>query len=585
MKKRILISIVVIVIVIVGAIAAFLIMQMGSQNGKAWWNDSWSYRNKLTFQNIDQPETLMDFPVLVDLSLSNFDYSKTKDDGTDLRFVDTDDSTELKYHIEKWDPLGQSYIWVKVPGITANSNSDYIWMYYGNPGASDIQNESATYDSNFKIVQHMQELTGIHYDSTANNNDGTPYGVSYIGSSGKIDGAYEFDGFDDYIDYGNDNSLDIDATITIEAWVWLNSQKPGVISAKPGAYYLEIDYEYKLVGGIYDNDDWHRVIGSTTISINKWYYTVLIYDGINLKLYLNGNLDGESEYIGSISPFLTNNFYVGNQIFIDDFSDYPDGSKGEPTYFFEDYAPAHNQTIENGAYRWHSPVARNETISIIKGFFGKDYIAEVRAKTGSKTGGAYICGRFDTVEDKFEAVLDTQWNNAVLNKVVGNFWTNIETKSLGWTVQNNTWYTLKTQIETEGSTNRIKVWIDNVLQIEQTDSDLMEYPGLAILAYDFLDPYDIYFDDFKVYIPFNGMIDEVRISDTARSPNWIKAQHQSMNNDFISYGNKETRGVQVVLSLNVSGSMLTRASDDDFAEVSYAYGFRESLIIYQEHIN
>jgi len=40
---------------------------------------------------------------------------------------------------------------------------------------------------------------------------------------------------------------------------------------------------------------------------------------------------------------------------------------------------------------------------------------------------------------------------------------------------------------------------------------------------------------------FKGTIDEVRISDTDRSDRWIKAQHLSMTDAFITYGTEETR--------------------------------------------
>jgi len=43
-----------------------------------WWNDNWQYRRKLTFDNSGQTESLTNFPVLVKLTSSNFDFSKVK---------------------------------------------------------------------------------------------------------------------------------------------------------------------------------------------------------------------------------------------------------------------------------------------------------------------------------------------------------------------------------------------------------------------------------------------------------------------------------------------------------------------------
>ena len=55
------------------------------------------------------------------------------------------------------------------------------------------------------------------YDEISNSNDGTIHGATW--TTGKYGAALEFDGVDDYVDCGNDDSLDITDTITIEAWV------------------------------------------------------------------------------------------------------------------------------------------------------------------------------------------------------------------------------------------------------------------------------------------------------------------------------------------------------------------------------
>ncbi|MHA2402198.1 MAG: DUF2341 domain-containing protein [Candidatus Kariarchaeaceae archaeon] len=192
----------------------------GGEAEPGWWNENWSYRKKLTFDNTEQSEALVNFSVLVVLNSSNFDYSKAKLDGSDLRFIDTDNVTELTYHIEDWNTSGNSYIWVNVPHIAANSDTDYIWMYYDNPDATDVQDESGIYDENYVMVQHLNETSGTHYDSTGYDNDGSPGGGVTQNATGQIDGADDFDGNDDYVEVSDSASLDITDEITIEAWVY-----------------------------------------------------------------------------------------------------------------------------------------------------------------------------------------------------------------------------------------------------------------------------------------------------------------------------------------------------------------------------
>jgi len=100
---------------------------LASDAGGAWWNVQWLNRTKITFNNTNSAEDLLNFPVL---------------GGADIRFVDGD-GTPLDYEIEAWDdtPGSESAkVWVKVPRIDAGSTTDFIHLYYNNTGASSAEN-------------------------------------------------------------------------------------------------------------------------------------------------------------------------------------------------------------------------------------------------------------------------------------------------------------------------------------------------------------------------------------------------------------------------------------------------------------
>jgi hypothetical protein len=107
-----------------------------------WWNSSWKKRKKITFDKWVSGENLNNFPLLVKLNSSNFNYSDAKSDGTDLRFIDSDDTTVLKYHFEYWNSSGDSFVWVKVP-LIENSSTDFIWLYYNNSAASSAEDAAS----------------------------------------------------------------------------------------------------------------------------------------------------------------------------------------------------------------------------------------------------------------------------------------------------------------------------------------------------------------------------------------------------------------------------------------------------------
>jgi len=105
---------------------------------KTGWLSNWNYRRKITITN-NVISNLSDFQVKIELDSSNFDFSKAKNDGSDIRITDDDGTTLLKYWLQKWDSANsKGIIWVKVPLISGNSEKN-IYLYYGNSEASDAQ--------------------------------------------------------------------------------------------------------------------------------------------------------------------------------------------------------------------------------------------------------------------------------------------------------------------------------------------------------------------------------------------------------------------------------------------------------------
>ena len=103
----------------------------------------WDCRKPVIINN--PGDALSDYQVLVTLNSSNFDYSKANPDGSDIGFVDGDNTVALNYWIEEWDAAGDSMIWVKVPSIKDSGNTT-IYMYYGNPIAISQSNGTATFE-------------------------------------------------------------------------------------------------------------------------------------------------------------------------------------------------------------------------------------------------------------------------------------------------------------------------------------------------------------------------------------------------------------------------------------------------------
>jgi len=153
------------------------------------------------------------FPLLISIFDSDL-HENIRSDGGDIAFAN--DTAWLDHEIEQFDQEynsthAQLIAWVRVPLLSVSVNTN-ITMYYGNPYLTSQENPTGVWDDNYKGVWHMTEVNAI--DSTSNNIDGTENGgVSNL--EGKIAGANYFEGVNELISIGNVGS----GIKTIEFWM------------------------------------------------------------------------------------------------------------------------------------------------------------------------------------------------------------------------------------------------------------------------------------------------------------------------------------------------------------------------------
>jgi len=282
-------------------------------NRKNWVVESllFAYRRQVTVTE-QSGNDLTDYQVLIELNSSNFDFSHANEDGSDIRFYDGNNL--YPYWIEKWDSANQeAKIWVKVPNILANGTT-FFYMYYGNPditSASDINSTFIRIIDGLVGAWHFDEGEGtIAYDSSGNGNHGTIYGATW--TDGKFGKALSFDGSDDYVDCGNDASLDMDITgsFTIEAWVKLNGLT-GDYQVIAGRWYdgetadqsygLQFRSNSSIPGVIVYDISETGCYSPEGIDFDQWYHIVGLYDGSYLRVYVNNTQKNSCSYSGNIA--------------------------------------------------------------------------------------------------------------------------------------------------------------------------------------------------------------------------------------------------------------------------------------------
>jgi biopolymer transport protein ExbB len=133
----------------------------------AAWNAEWTARNKISVNTQGLTEAAAKKPVVVRLHSGNFNFSSANIDGSDIRFVASDDKTELKYHIEKFDAINElAVIWVQLPPFDAADKDAHFWLYSGNEKVAISTDTKTTWDANTVANFHFAEKS-LLLDSSA----------------------------------------------------------------------------------------------------------------------------------------------------------------------------------------------------------------------------------------------------------------------------------------------------------------------------------------------------------------------------------------------------------------------------------
>jgi len=327
------------------------IIDLNSASSGDWFNSNYTYCQQITI-NSSQVATTTTNGFVVVASTTQATLAATSSAGRiqkldsnnnlplDIIFTsgtdcNSDGGALLDFHHEKYSSTtGELVSWIEVTDISSTTDK-YFLMYYGNSVATDQSNEAGTYNSLYSGVWHLAEDPSITTDgscgggtaevcdATSASNDGDSNGAMTSSDkvAGRIGGAIDFDGANDFIEVANNYSL---ATPMMSAW--FKSNEPSGEDARPLSKFASITDGWSayletpagvLTQYIYnDIDDAGVYLYPTTISqgAGQWYHVSLGIDA-NLKnlLYIDGVLVGNTDSsTGSWDSFI-GNFFMGQR--------------------------------------------------------------------------------------------------------------------------------------------------------------------------------------------------------------------------------------------------------------------------------
>ena len=257
---------------------------------------------QIFFSGYNRGETLVNFPVLVDLStnLPGFSYRQfASASGGDLRFADSSGVTPIPFEIDEWNTNGTSYVWVCVPSLSSASN--FIWAYWGNPAATNVPaccTNGAVWPG-YDLVWHLQQNGWPYADSTGR------YPALTGKAPGQAPGVVDFgglcDGTSEFLDAG---LVPVGEQFSLSAWVNIattcNSEQTMWCNKQGGWNTAGFDFYVNGWGkndGIVYFDTADGVNGNVNartvnnaVSFGSWHFLTGTMDGINgvVHVYVDG---------------------------------------------------------------------------------------------------------------------------------------------------------------------------------------------------------------------------------------------------------------------------------------------------------
>lgn len=145
----------------------------------------------------------------------------------------------------------------------------------------------------------LDETSGIIVHDIIGGRDGETNSDKLKWVPAKFGNGLQFDGAG-VVEVTRDAELELSESVTLSAWVMFDdvTGRQDIVSyADSYAIINEDDYTFR--GFIYQGG-WPMANGATAAEADQWYFAAMTYDSTDIKVYVNGELDGTAGAPGGI---------------------------------------------------------------------------------------------------------------------------------------------------------------------------------------------------------------------------------------------------------------------------------------------
>jgi len=271
---------------------------------------AWSLRKTIWLntgsRGVATTSTVTDLPIALNLTNSDFDFSKLRSDFSDLRAT-RPDGRPLPLSIERWDAAaGTLTIWIRMDTVHAGRDSQAVVLRGGNPSAraswANPFDPGVGWSGVWHMGQNLSDATGSGHDA---DDDSSTYK-----SGGMVGECRWFTRSTPGTMSAPGSGMDADprGDLTLETWVRLDTRSSNgfdpIVSRGNTGYRLQRDgttnfLSFAVLDSIDADTATVKATGTTNFADGQFHHVVGMRRGDTLLVFVDGVRDGQKSYNGT----------------------------------------------------------------------------------------------------------------------------------------------------------------------------------------------------------------------------------------------------------------------------------------------